>query len=303
MSSSPVIADEEEDDSNAEWVKKRIVELEAGLAVLKTQVNHPKQAKIFLNSMKAQNIGGDLAAMGSDVRRFTETGTVRTTTHAQKVCPIVNNIILVRGHSAKDWGTINTASRHLKTIYREKKATPESLCTGGNGGKMFADRSRVRVAYISRRDVQMPKNMGGPIWKSPKSRGGHNRREEVGGKLARRHLSAKRDVGDLRHGHQTARHEWGDSVFYRVYAWICALAAQRASSSLHALLVHFEDGIHESSRVTDRVKIRAAVLRRMKAFHSRIIPTGCWETDKIVDCRGKEILGGPEDGLRHSSRS
>lgn len=85
-----------------------------------------------------------------------------------QVCPIVNNIILVRGHSAKDWGTINTASRHLKTIYREKKATPESLCTGGNGGKMFADRSRVRVAYISRRDVQMPKNMGGPIWKSPK---------------------------------------------------------------------------------------------------------------------------------------
>ncbi|KAJ6527734.1 hypothetical protein B0H19DRAFT_1083826 [Mycena capillaripes] len=97
ISSSPVVADEEEDDSNAEWVKKRIVELEAGLAVLKPQVNHPKQAKIFLNSMKAQNIGRDLATMGSDVHRFTETGTTT------------------------------------------KKATPESLCTGGNSGKMFAE--------------------------------------------------------------------------------------------------------------------------------------------------------------------
>ncbi|KAJ7429448.1 hypothetical protein B0H11DRAFT_1940926 [Mycena galericulata] len=84
LSSSPVIADEEEDDSNLEWVKKRIVEVEAGLAVLKTQVNHPREAKIFLNSMKVQNMGGDLAVMGSDVRRFTETGLVRTTTHAQK---------------------------------------------------------------------------------------------------------------------------------------------------------------------------------------------------------------------------
>ncbi|KAJ7460480.1 hypothetical protein B0H11DRAFT_2242054 [Mycena galericulata] len=84
LSSSPVIADEEEDDSNVEWVKKRIVEVEASLAVLKTQVNHPREAKVLLNSMKAQNIGGDLAAMGSDVRRFTETGTVRTTTHAKK---------------------------------------------------------------------------------------------------------------------------------------------------------------------------------------------------------------------------
>jgi hypothetical protein len=58
--------------------------VEAGLAVLKTQVNHPRAAKIFLNPMKAQNMGGDIAAMGSDVRRFTETGTVRTTTYAQK---------------------------------------------------------------------------------------------------------------------------------------------------------------------------------------------------------------------------
>ncbi|KAJ7019396.1 hypothetical protein C8F04DRAFT_1276311 [Mycena alexandri] len=55
-----------EDDSNMEWV------------------NHPREAKIFLSSMKAQNIGGDLAAMGSDVRRLMETGTVRTTTWAQK---------------------------------------------------------------------------------------------------------------------------------------------------------------------------------------------------------------------------
>ena len=48
--------------SNIEWVKKIIIEVEAGLAVLKTQVNHPpsRDAKIFLNSMKAQNIGGDL---------------------------------------------------------------------------------------------------------------------------------------------------------------------------------------------------------------------------------------------------
>jgi hypothetical protein len=37
-----------------------------------------------LNSMRAQNIGKDIAAMGSDVRRLTETGTVRTTTWAPK---------------------------------------------------------------------------------------------------------------------------------------------------------------------------------------------------------------------------
>ncbi|KAJ7838465.1 hypothetical protein B0H14DRAFT_2588508 [Mycena olivaceomarginata] len=85
--SSPVIADEEEDvhslidsffppraitemfvqDSSVEWVKKIIVEVEAGLAVLKTQVNHPRDAKLFLNSMRAQNIGKDIAAMATDI--------------------------------------------------------------------------------------------------------------------------------------------------------------------------------------------------------------------------------------------
>jgi hypothetical protein len=46
-------------------------------------VNHPQEAKIFLNSMKAQNIGGDLTVMANNVHQFTKTGTVRTTTHAQ----------------------------------------------------------------------------------------------------------------------------------------------------------------------------------------------------------------------------
>jgi hypothetical protein len=71
-------------DSSLEWVKKRIIEAEASLAVLKTQVSHPREAKIFLNSMKAQNIGGDLAVMANDVRQFTETGTVRTNTCAER---------------------------------------------------------------------------------------------------------------------------------------------------------------------------------------------------------------------------
>ncbi|KAJ7800255.1 hypothetical protein B0H14DRAFT_3786197, partial [Mycena olivaceomarginata] len=99
--SSPVIADEEEDDSSVEWVKKRIVEVEAGLAVLKTQVNHPRDAKLFLNSMRAQNIGKDIAAMATDVRWSTETGTVRSTTWAQK------------GNKASAKFTRNTMGLHI----------------------------------------------------------------------------------------------------------------------------------------------------------------------------------------------
>jgi hypothetical protein len=116
-----VIADEEEDvcslidsffppgaitemfvqDSSVEWVKKRIVEVEAGLVVLKTQVNHPRDAKLFLNSMRAQNIGKDIAAMATDVRRSTETGTVRSTTWAQK------------GNKASAKFTRNTMGLHI----------------------------------------------------------------------------------------------------------------------------------------------------------------------------------------------
>ncbi|KAJ7137292.1 hypothetical protein C8R46DRAFT_1234684 [Mycena filopes] len=70
LSSSPVIADEAEDDPALEWTNKRIIDIEAGLAILKTQASHPREAKIFLNSMKANNIGGDLVAMATDVRRF-----------------------------------------------------------------------------------------------------------------------------------------------------------------------------------------------------------------------------------------
>ncbi|KAJ7181909.1 hypothetical protein C8R46DRAFT_1027710 [Mycena filopes] len=78
------VCSEKDRDSAKEWLKKRIVDLEAGLAVLKTQAAHPREAKIFINSMRAQNIGADVAAMATDVRRFTETATVRTTTWAQK---------------------------------------------------------------------------------------------------------------------------------------------------------------------------------------------------------------------------
>ncbi|KAJ6525952.1 hypothetical protein B0H19DRAFT_1275831 [Mycena capillaripes] len=75
LSSSPFIADEEEDDSSLEWVKKRIIEVEAGLPVLKTQL------KIWEG---IEMIPDHLATMGGDVRRFTEAGAVRTITHAQK---------------------------------------------------------------------------------------------------------------------------------------------------------------------------------------------------------------------------
>ncbi|KAJ6467110.1 hypothetical protein C8R47DRAFT_1326103 [Mycena vitilis] len=58
-SSSPVVPNEEDDDddlSGAEWLKKRIVEAEAGLRVLETQMNRAKngdpEAKLFLRSMR-----------------------------------------------------------------------------------------------------------------------------------------------------------------------------------------------------------------------------------------------------------
>lgn len=65
-------------------MKRRIIEVEEGLKIMKTQLDHPQKSKLWLRSMKANNIGGDLATMVCDVRRFTDTATVRTTTHAKK---------------------------------------------------------------------------------------------------------------------------------------------------------------------------------------------------------------------------
>ncbi|KAJ7300745.1 hypothetical protein DFH08DRAFT_828202 [Mycena albidolilacea] len=84
LSSSPVVADEEEDDLAIEFMKKRIIEVQEGLEIMQSQLDHPQDSKLWLRSMKAINIGGDLANMATDVRRFTTTGTVRTTTYAKK---------------------------------------------------------------------------------------------------------------------------------------------------------------------------------------------------------------------------
>jgi hypothetical protein len=65
-------------------MKKRIIEVEAGLKIMRAQLEHPQDSKLWLRSMKANNIGGDLANMAIDVRCFTSTGTVRTTTWARK---------------------------------------------------------------------------------------------------------------------------------------------------------------------------------------------------------------------------
>jgi hypothetical protein len=65
-------------------MKKRIIEVEEGLKIMQSQLDHPQDSKLWLRSMKANNIGGDLANMVTDVRRFTTTGTVRTTTYAKK---------------------------------------------------------------------------------------------------------------------------------------------------------------------------------------------------------------------------
>jgi hypothetical protein len=66
-------------------MKKRIIEVQEGLEIMQSQLDHPQDSKLWLRSMKANNIGGDLTNnMATDVRRFTTTGTVRTTTYAKK---------------------------------------------------------------------------------------------------------------------------------------------------------------------------------------------------------------------------
>ncbi|KAJ7934941.1 hypothetical protein B0H13DRAFT_2305092 [Mycena leptocephala] len=86
LPSSPCtpVADEEEDDLAIEFMKKRIIEVEEGLKIMQSQLDRRQDSKLWLRSMKANNIGGDLANMATDVRRFTTTGTVRTTTYAKK---------------------------------------------------------------------------------------------------------------------------------------------------------------------------------------------------------------------------
>ncbi|KAJ7756442.1 hypothetical protein DFH07DRAFT_742802 [Mycena maculata] len=63
-----------------EFIKKRITELQNGINILQGQLATPVHSKIWLKSMKARNIGQDVAHMVNDVRHFTQTGTTRPTT-------------------------------------------------------------------------------------------------------------------------------------------------------------------------------------------------------------------------------
>lgn len=87
-----------------------------------------------------------------------------------QVCPIVNNIILVRGHSAKDWGTINTASRHLKTIYRQKKLPPSRYALAGTAercsliGHVFVSRTFLVVMFKCQRTWGVPYGNPQSVW-------------------------------------------------------------------------------------------------------------------------------------------
>ena len=63
---------------------KRITDIKAGIAIMEQQVKNPHEGKIWIKSMKRQNIGKDLAEMAHDVRHFTETGHKRPTTWAQE---------------------------------------------------------------------------------------------------------------------------------------------------------------------------------------------------------------------------
>ena len=64
----------QEVDENSEWLMKRITDIKAGIAIMEQQVKNPHEGKIWIKSMKRQNIGKDLAEMAHDVRHFTETG-------------------------------------------------------------------------------------------------------------------------------------------------------------------------------------------------------------------------------------
>jgi hypothetical protein len=50
---------------------------------LQNQLASPAEAKLWLKSMKDQNIGQDVAHMVKDVRHFTQTGQTRPTTWAK----------------------------------------------------------------------------------------------------------------------------------------------------------------------------------------------------------------------------
>ncbi|KAJ7718501.1 hypothetical protein B0H14DRAFT_3011233 [Mycena olivaceomarginata] len=83
-SSSPIRVDEyHSDDDTQEFIKKRITELQQGINILQEQLASPAEAKIWLRSMRTQNIGQDITNMVADVRHFTQTGHSRPTTWAK----------------------------------------------------------------------------------------------------------------------------------------------------------------------------------------------------------------------------
>jgi hypothetical protein len=58
-------------DTVRDFIKRRITELQDGINILQDQLASPAEAKIWLKSMKDQNIGQDVVHMVKDVRYFT----------------------------------------------------------------------------------------------------------------------------------------------------------------------------------------------------------------------------------------
>jgi hypothetical protein len=55
-----------------EFTKKRITELQQGINILQEQLTSPAEAKIWLKSMRTQNIGQDIKNMVTDICHFTD---------------------------------------------------------------------------------------------------------------------------------------------------------------------------------------------------------------------------------------
>ncbi|KAJ7195621.1 hypothetical protein GGX14DRAFT_537218 [Mycena pura] len=77
-------AEDMEIDGNTEWLKQRITDIKAGVAMMEQQAENPRAAKMWVRSMKRANIGKDITEMARDVRHFTETGHKRPTTWAKQ---------------------------------------------------------------------------------------------------------------------------------------------------------------------------------------------------------------------------
>ncbi|KAJ7173524.1 hypothetical protein C8R46DRAFT_892769 [Mycena filopes] len=78
-------SDEEEEvrvDNYCDHLAKRATELEQGAAIIRAQLAH--RNKLWMSSMSKRDIGGDVALMVADVRRFESTSRVRDTTWAKK---------------------------------------------------------------------------------------------------------------------------------------------------------------------------------------------------------------------------